>query len=126
MKNFRPTLLFTDLTTLGPKFCEQNPAMNYRMKIPRYQKRPFVHTSLFFCNFRRVCSQFSESLFATLFECLFIEIQEEIRHFAGFGRGDKNLVNKRAFPTIINSANFDQNITRDSLGPAKTYKMSLS
>ena len=49
----------------------------------RSQKRPFVHNS--------VCSQFLEGSFAILAECsqfclrfFFIEIQEEIHHFAGW------------------------------------------
>ena len=29
------TLSIMDSMTLGPKFHEQNPAMNYRMKIPQ-------------------------------------------------------------------------------------------
>ena len=60
------------------------------------QKRPFVHNSV--CS---VCSQFSESVFAILGECvrnfggvfavlfegLLIEIQEEIHYFAVLGGG---------------------------------------
>ena len=59
---------------------------------------PVVHNS--------VCSQFSESSFAILFEVLPKEIQEEIHHFAGCEGGglrrtkivNKNFVNKPAFP----------------------------
>ena len=47
-------------------------------------------------------------MFAILFEVLLIEIQEEIRHFAGWEGGGsrvtkivhKNFVNKLAFPTL--------------------------
>ena len=40
------TLPFTDPMTLGLKFHEQNPAMNYRMKIPQQLIRSFLTRTL--------------------------------------------------------------------------------
>ena len=75
----------------------------------KIQKRPFVHNPFLFAISGGFVRNFG-GVFAILFEALFIEIKEEIHHFAVLGGGvrgtksvNKLVVNKLAFPKNVAS-----------------------